>query len=150
MKIVPAKVDVLGGVAVLVGLYFLYGRHGNAQDVLSQGSSAIRWMVGRWNWEAADMSHGWLIPPISLFVVWCRRKALLAAPRRTTWLGLALVVMALAVHVVGYRAQLTRLSLLSLIGLLLAGCGLLGLIGLVRHYRRAGRAVAHHFRTTTG
>ena len=46
-------------------------------------------------WHMEEYSHGWLIPPISAYLIW-RRKALLSGlPRDGAWMGFALVVLGL-------------------------------------------------------
>ncbi len=112
----------IGIAAVIVGILFaLFHYLGNTvEDVGSR--SAFRWMVARWSdkvsFGGADYSHGWMIPFVSLGVLWYRRKDLLAAPRRMAPAGLAVIVVALLMHWVGAKMQQTRISLLALILLL--------------------------------
>jgi len=105
-------------IAIAASLIFLFGVQGNNEEILSQGRSAVGWMVGRWNWAGADMSHGWLIPLVSLYIVWWKRQALLDAPKGLSWAGLGVVVFGLLLYLVGLRVQQTRLVLLSLMVLL--------------------------------
>ena len=108
-------------VAVVVGLvYFLFHFQGNTLDVNVFGKSALSWMVERWTDDieyGGDYSHGWLIPVMSLYVVWTRRKALAAASKSISYTGLAFVVACLLLHWLGAKAQQTRLSLFALVGL---------------------------------
>ncbi|MBU1693764.1 MAG: exosortase/archaeosortase family protein [Verrucomicrobia bacterium] len=105
--------------AVLVGLTFcLFHLQGNTVEIRRFSRSTILWMVGRWQDANGDNSHGWLIPWVSLWAVWHRRKEILSAPRRVSGGGLAVVVGALLMHWVGAKAQQVRLSLFALIGLL--------------------------------
>lgn len=99
------------------GLVYLFGLTGNAQSADVMGRSAVLWMVRRWSGSGGDLSHGWLIPLVSAYVIWHRRAALRRARRRPAPLGILLVAGCLLLHWVGYRAQLTRLSLLALVGL---------------------------------
>lgn len=108
------------GLLVAGALVALYGVQGNAEEVATLGHSAIRWMVWRWSGLGGDLSHGWIIPLVSAYAVWRRRVDLMAASRRPCYAGLVLIALALLLHVVGVRAQLTRLSLLSMIGLVWA------------------------------
>jgi exosortase len=48
-------------------------------------------LVKQWN-ENEDMGHGFFVPVIAAWIAWQRREEVLAAPKRTSWLGLALVV----------------------------------------------------------
>ena len=117
-----AQVTQLGFMAVIIGLIFaLFHLLGNTvENVNSQ--SAFVWMVARWSdslsYGGADYSHGWLIPFVSLGVLWYKRRELLAAPKTINQWGLAVIVLALLVHWFGAKMQQTRLSLASLILLL--------------------------------
>lgn len=103
---------------MLVALWLLYGIQGNAEEVYFRGRSAIGWMVRRWSGSGGDLSHGWVIPLISAFAVWHMRRELSSAATQSGRWGFVLLLASLALHWVGYRAQLTRISLLSLILLL--------------------------------
>ncbi len=67
-----------------------------------------------------DMSHGWLVPFFSLFVVWSQRKELRAAAEDPCWRGVAWTVFFLAVAWLGGRGGQTRLEQVSFIGLVWA------------------------------
>jgi exosortase len=78
-------------------------------------------MIARWNDPVSygtDYSIGWLIPLVSMWVIFRRRDELAAVPRRICWYGLAVIVLALAFHWLGARAQQTRVSLVSFVMLL--------------------------------
>jgi exosortase len=107
--------------AVIVGmLYVLFQFLGNTvEDVNSR--SAFTWMVARWGDTVsygADYSHGWLIPFVSLGVLWVKRRKLIDAPKAINNWGLAVIVLALLMHWVGAKMQQTRISLFALIMLL--------------------------------
>jgi exosortase len=96
---------------------YLYGFNGNME--LSKSPSAIRWMAARWSADvAADMSFGWLIPLVSLYALWLRRKLILAVETAPDWRGISLVIVSLALYWAGVQGQQTRLTLLSLVLLL--------------------------------
>ena len=93
---------------------------------------AIYWNVGRSlynNWTLTDSyyTHGFLIPPISAFLVWQRRAVLLRTKRAPSWLGALLMacssVMLLLADFLGFNvfAQLSLLPMLT--GLVLAAFG---------------------------
>ena len=107
------------GLAALAGvlLWYLFCLHGNTEDVAARGRSAIRWMVERWNGAGGDLSHGWLIPIVSGFVIWRMRAALLTEVRRPSLAGIVFVASAIVLHLVGMRIQQTRLSLVALVAL---------------------------------
>ncbi len=108
-----------GLLATIVAFGFvLFHFQGNTTDVRAFGRSAILWMVSWWKDDPAlgtDYSHGWLIPVVSVAVIWLKRKELADAPKSVSYAGLALVIMALLMHWVGAKAQQTRLSLLALV-----------------------------------
>jgi len=65
-----------------------------------------------------DYSHGFLVPLFSLFLIWDKRKAIRATPIRPSWAGIALVVFAIAVLILGvYGVDLftSRISFVLLI-----------------------------------
>lgn len=108
-------------VAIMVGMVFvLFHYQGNSLDTKAFGHSALSWMVERWTDDiefGGDYSHGWLIPFLSLFVVWHRRKEIAVATKKISYAGLAVVVLSLLLHWLGMKAQQTRLSLFALVGL---------------------------------
>lgn len=108
---------VLFGI-LLLELWILYGLMGHTQGLESGSRSALRWMVARWSGSGGDLSHGWLIPIVSAVAIWRRRKDLASAEKTASVAGLAVILFSLMLYLLGIRAQLTRLSLVSLIGLL--------------------------------
>ncbi len=104
--------------AIALGLLHLYGTQGNTDQPEDFGHSTFAWMLSRWNWSGADMSHAWLIPLISLWALWQRREPILSAVRLTDRRGLAVVSLGLITYLVGIRTQQTRIVLLSFIMLL--------------------------------
>ncbi len=104
--------------AVMIGMLFvLFHLQGNTTDVRKWGYSALYWMVDRWSdafASTADYSHGWLIPIVSIGIIWYKRKELMQAPKSLSRWGLAVIVIALLTHWLGAKAQQTRLSLFGL------------------------------------
>lgn len=107
------------GLAALAGvlLWFLFGLHGNAEGVATNGRSAILWMMRRWSGGGGDLSHGWLIPLVSVFIIWRMRAELSSEKRRPAMAGIMFVAAALAMHLIGIRIQQTRVSLVALVAL---------------------------------
>jgi exosortase len=64
-----------------------------------------------------DMSHGWVVPLVSLYVLWRQRAELRAAAGRPCWRGAAWVALFLAVAWFGGRGGQSRLEQVSFIGL---------------------------------
>jgi EpsI family protein len=104
--------------ALAAGFVFLFVLNGNNEETASQGHSSFRWMVNRWLWAGTDMSHGWLIPLVSVCMAWLRRQDLIAAPRKVSLFGAGVVTFFCLFYLVGLRGQLTVIVLLSGIGLL--------------------------------
>ena len=110
--------QVVSWLAVVAAFIFLFGVEGNNEEATNQGRSAMGWMVGRWMWAKTDMSHGWVIPLVSLAMVWVLRKNLQEASHRVNWGALGVIIVALLLYLVGMRVQQTVLVLLSLIWLI--------------------------------
>ena len=103
--------------SLLIGfLFVLFHLFGNTVDNVNS-KSAFVWMVARWNDTqsfGADYSHGYIIPFVSIAVLWHRKEDLRAAPKQLCQLGLLVIVMALLLHWLGAKMQQTRISLISL------------------------------------
>lgn len=108
----------IGFISILIGfLFVLFHLLGNTVENV-ESHSAFTWMIARWGDKqsfGADYSHGYLIPFVSLFIVWYRREEFFAIPKKICTWGLAVIVMALALHWLGAKMQQTRISLISLI-----------------------------------
>jgi exosortase len=81
-----------------------------------------------YDWGHDDnYSHGFLIVPLALYFVWERRAALLSAPVKPSWVGLAITVLSLALLVAGQLGAelfVTRMSIIGLlVGSVLFVCG---------------------------
>ncbi len=84
----------------------------------------LRWMVARWDESESYMAHAWLIPPISIFLLWQMRDALRKTPNAPTWVGFIWIVAGLIGHLVAGLADVSSLSGLTL-GVVLFGFVLL-------------------------
>lgn len=111
----------IGFVSVIVGfLYVLFHLLGNTVENVNS-NSVFTWMVSRWGDKqsfGADYSHGYLIPFVSLAVVWYKREDFFAVPKQVCQWGLFIIIAALAMHWLGAKMQQTRISLVSLIMLI--------------------------------
>jgi exosortase D (VPLPA-CTERM-specific) len=82
-----------------------------------------------WGWwiDAPEYSHGLLIPPIALFLLWQQKDRLERLPFTGSWWGVALVVLGAAMLVLGQLATVYTLIqyayLLTLFGFALALTG---------------------------
>jgi exosortase D (VPLPA-CTERM-specific) len=79
---------------------------------------AIDFMVGQWSMD--EFSHGYLIPFISLYLIWQRRNALQRLEFKGSWRGVAVVVAGLALDIVGRLASLYTIQHIALL-LVIAG-----------------------------
>ncbi len=111
----------IGYTSVIIGfLYVLFHLLGSRVESVGT-TSAFKWMISRWGDKqafGADYSHGYLIPFVSLGLIWYKRDEFFAASKQVCKAGLAVIVLALAMHWMGAKMQQTRLSLISLIMLL--------------------------------
>ncbi len=92
----------------------------------------LYWRVGKGlynNWTLVDSyySHGFLIPPISAFLVWRRRKVLYRTPLSPSWSGVVLIagacMLLILADFLGFSV-FAQLSLLPMVtGLVLAALG---------------------------
>jgi exosortase D (VPLPA-CTERM-specific) len=82
---------------------------------------AVRWM------RQEEYSHGFLIPLISLWLLWVRRDALIGSIGTPSWAGPLLLLLCAGLHFVGQLSALFILSqvgfVLTLIGIVLATGG---------------------------
>ena len=73
------------------------------------------------DWQTREeYSHAWLIPLISLFLVWQRKNELAAIEFKGSWAGVAAVILAIAL---GFAGQLGKVDFLQQVGFVLAICG---------------------------
>jgi len=86
---------------------------------------ALAELVARWI-RQDEYSHGFFIPLITLWLLWTRRDALGASLGRPSLGGLALVLLAALMHVVG---QLSSFFLMSQLGFVIALMGTVASIG---------------------
>jgi exosortase D (VPLPA-CTERM-specific) len=84
-------------------------------------------------WSDPEYSHGWLIPAVTLFVLWSRRDAILANWGRGAWAGTALLAIGLAGLLLGEMAFVRRAPFMML-PIVLGGLGLAALGGRAMRY----------------
>jgi exosortase len=115
-----AELIRIGLFSLMMGMIFvLFHFQGNTIQVDVYTQSAFGWMLNYWNstvaFHGADYSHGYLIPLVSIAVIWVKRNEIAAAPKSISRIGLAVIIAALLLHWLGAKAQQTRLSLFALI-----------------------------------
>jgi len=99
---------------------------GNSIQGYIHTSSLFSWMYEAYNSPDAanDDGHGDFIPFLVIGLFWWKRKELLAQPLNLWWPGLLLLVLAMVLHIMGYRLQQPRISIVALF------TGIYGLTGL--------------------
>ena len=108
-------------ILIASAVFALFHLLGNSADTAVFGKSAFVWMIMRWRDStlyAGDYSHGWLIPLVSAAALWQSRDRLRSCTVSLSWKFLPVIGLACLIHIAGYRAQIPRLSLFSLILLL--------------------------------
>jgi exosortase len=104
---IRVRTDLWGAtLAALALIAVAYGR-----------TAATLWRMWSHN---STYSHGFLIAPISVFLVWNLRRQLRETPVTPSWAGLPVVVLAMFLQIVGIRGDVTMFQAHSLI-LLVAG-----------------------------
>ena len=89
-------------------------------------SGALMQLVNQWA-SQEEYSHGFLIPIVTVWLLWMRRDALRANVGRPVWAGPVISLLAIAMHIIG---EMSAISILSQVGFVLALVGLvLGLGG---------------------
>jgi len=78
----------------------------------------FQWMVVRWDRPGSYYTHGWLVGPISLGLLYLRRRELAATPLRTCLWGLLVLVPSLLLHLLATAWQVGFLSGFALLGAL--------------------------------
>jgi len=74
-------------------------------------------LINTW-WTDTTFSHGLLIIPMSLWLAWLKRDELVRVPMRPSWLGLALLCVAIGVVLLGRFMHVRVLEQIGLIGML--------------------------------
>lgn len=77
-------------IALVVALLLLSHRH------------AVQYWADMWGRKDSYYSHGPLVPIIAAFMIWANRKRIAASTIRPSWLGLALMILALPAFVFGH------------------------------------------------
>jgi exosortase len=81
--------------------------------------STLVHLLAQW-WRDPNFSHGFFVPLFSAFVIWQQRDRLFAVDRKPSWSGLAVLLLALIILIVGQMGAELFLARSSLL-LLLAG-----------------------------
>jgi len=85
-------------------------------------AGALSDLVTRWS-QQEEYSHGFLIPVVSIWLLWRKREALRVNIGRPSWLGPIVILFAALLHVVGELSAIFILSQLAFV-FVLAGLAL--------------------------
>ena len=80
--------------------------------------SALSELVRRWSVQE-EYSHGFLIPIVAAWLIWTRRRILLASFGPPSWVGVLLILLAMFMHLIGVLSAIFILSQLAFIVVLL-------------------------------
>lgn len=94
--------------------------------LLAMYADGLERMVGQWSGKA-EYSYGYLVPFISLFLIWQRADVLRRIPFRGSWAGLGIVAVGMLLLIVGKLSVLYSLIQYSFL-VVLAGC-VLAMVG---------------------
>jgi len=86
---------------------------GNSQSIPVKSPSLFQWMWASWNVDTLDSSHGKLIIPLVLGLLWWKRKEVMASIKGIWWPALIPLTMSVLIHVAGFINQQTRISLIA-------------------------------------
>ena len=86
---------------------------------------ALLELARRWNTQE-EYSHGFLIPVVSVWLLWARRDALRASIGSPSFAGAALILLAIAMAIIG---ELSAIWILSQVGFVLSLMGIVLAIG---------------------
>jgi exosortase D (VPLPA-CTERM-specific) len=87
--------------------------------------SGVAELVHRWS-SQEEYSHGFLIPFVSVWLLWSRRDALRSGIGQPSWLGLVLILLAALMNLIG---DLSAIFILSQVGFVVALAGIALAIG---------------------
>jgi exosortase len=76
---------------------------------------AIRWMVDRWSAKESYYSHGFLIPLVSLFIVWQRREILKKIEITSAPIGIWIIAVGLLINMICASLRVYFVSGFSLV-----------------------------------
>lgn len=113
---------------LLIAWLALFQFLGNSTFGYLDTSSLLKWMYLLGSAKSAegetDDNQMLIAPLIVIGLFWWKRKELLKQPMTTSWQGLLLVGLGLLFHIVGYRVQQPRISIIAMF------TGIYGIMGM--------------------
>lgn len=75
--------------------------------------NTFAYLYGVWHYE--EYSHGFLIPLVSAYLLWQRRRLFEQTPFRSSWAGVAVAAVGLAIYFTGTVASITTVDTYALV-----------------------------------
>lgn len=96
--------------AAVTALFYLLGN--DSEIIITKGSRSIfYWVYVQWGHER--YSGNWIILVIAAFIIFKSRQDLAKTSSYPSWFGMLVLLGAILMHVVGYRTQFPRISLIA-------------------------------------
>jgi exosortase len=125
---IPDKGLFFGLLALWLLIFQFFG---NATYGYIDTPSLFAWLRNAYEAPGSDDAHGTLIPFVVLALFWWKRDELLAVPKGLWWPGLLGLAAAMGLHVVGFAAQQSQVSVVAMFA------GVYSLMALVWGWRLA-------------
>jgi len=110
---------------ILTGLWFLlFHLFGNSTFGYTDTSSLFGWLHYDYGMKAGD-EHGYLVPFAFLALIWYEKKRFMEVKKEQWWPAVVLVLLGIGIHLLGYRVQQVRISI---IGFFLGWYGIMGMV----------------------
>ena len=112
--------DIASLTIAYLATFIIFHFYGNSLYVSHTGRSLFVWIGRQWIAAGGDFSHGWLMPVFSIYAIWHYRVDLKNAEKSTDYRGCLLLAISLLLHIAAYRAQQPRISLIAMVGVIMA------------------------------
>lgn len=117
------RVDPLQGIlflAIAAAVWVLFDARGSDSNTAVDSRSIFRWLTTQWKHE--NFKNNWVMLLVSAYAAYRQRDTLARARKAPSPFGMGVVLASLALHVIGYRTQQPRISLMSLVGVGWGAC----------------------------
>lgn len=98
--------------SAVTALFYLLGN--DSEIIITKGSRSIfYWVYFQWGHER--YSGNWIILVVAAFIIFKSRDDLAKVTSAPSWFGMLVFIGAIFMHIIGYRTQFPRISLISTI-----------------------------------
>src|SRR5687768_8061208 len=87
---------------------------GNSTFGYKETASLFGWLHYCFS-QGGEDEHAFIVPFLVAILAWWKREELLGVAKGSSWPAVLLLALAVAVHVVGYAVQQTRISFLAFV-----------------------------------